>query len=75
VCSHCGSYDDDYSEPYEIGGESSLECSECGHKVSLHTKYGCEYTADRWVSGKDCDGLVAWECGCKFELKEQEATE
>jgi hypothetical protein len=40
-------------------------CEECGHAISLHeARYGCDYEADEWVWGVNCDGLVAVRCGC-----------
>jgi PHP family Zn ribbon phosphoesterase len=59
LCSECtGAYENpDMTAP-------EPECEECGHAVSLHTAYGCEYTADR---PDEHVGQVAYECGCKFK--------
>jgi hypothetical protein len=66
----------EFPNPYD--GAEEEECEECGHAVSLHMdRYGCQYErGDIWVSGDNCDGLVAGgPCGCdvhqaKFKLLE-----
>ena len=57
MCSSCSG---DYENP-DMTAEESI-CEECDHPISLHSKDGCEYEADR----PDSDiGQVAWRCGCK----------
>ena len=42
-------------------------CDNCGHDIDAHwDRYGCHVEGpDVWVSGVECDGLVAsGPCGC-----------
>lgn len=45
-------------------------CEECGHPVSLHDEYGCQYErGDAWVTGNQADAptvlMAQGPCGCK----------
>jgi hypothetical protein len=72
TCPTCGKHSPPDPETGYNGGdycsaecEEKDECDECFHTRSHHGKDGCEYEADHWVSGINCDGLVAWRCPCK----------
>lgn len=41
-----------------------MTCESCGHDVERHGPNGCTVEVDKWISGINCDGLVAVPCGC-----------